>query len=318
MKLLVLLFFTLLPLGTQGQPSTDRRVVLVVVKAIDNPFFVEIVRGVTDELKRRGMTADLLVRSGAQEGDVTGQREHLESAIARYLSATSGGRLAGLVLTPSGSGDELTSQIQRLRAARVPVVLLDTRISKEALDRAATTYDMFAGSSNRQGGEIAATEIMSRLPRGGRILLLNGVSGHETAAERRVGFMSQLADQRKRRRFVVIERTANWRRSEAQAAVDGLLSMGRRFDAIFAANDEMALGALVAIERLPARRRPLVIGFDATPEARQAVADGKLLATVAQDPYAMGVSAVAALDDIGHDRRVIKDQIIPVRLIKRK
>jgi len=303
---------------TLGSTSTraEQRTVLVVVKAMDNPFFVDIARGVREEFSRSGQRVDLLVRSGAQEGDVTGQREQLESAIGKYLSGTEPSRLSALILTPAGSGDELTSQIKRFHDAHVPIILLDTRISDDALTRAGTTYDMYAGSNNRQGGEIAAAAILKRLPRGGRILLLNGVTGHETAAERRTGFLSIIQKANKtRKKYIVIERTANWRRSEAQAAVDGLLSLGRRFDAVFAANDEMALGALVSFQRLSAAQRPPIIGFDAIDDARAAVKKGLLFGTVAQDPYGMGVAAAQAAMNLWSRKKITKDRTIAVHLI---
>jgi ribose transport system substrate-binding protein len=205
-----------------------------------------------------------------------------------------------------------------LKDKGVPVILLDTRINTDALKQAGLQIDSFIGSSNRQGGKLAADVLMSKLPSGGTVLLLNGVEGHETAAERRIGFLEELNELSKEKNvtFQVTQRTCNWSRSEALSTVDAFLALGRTFEGIFAANDEMALGALEALRQHSTSKAPnAVIGFDATNEARRAVTEGRLTATIAQDPYSMGVKGVETLNALWEGKKVEADVVIPVQVI---
>jgi ABC-type sugar transport system substrate-binding protein len=301
----------ILVLGAAPKRETH---VLLLLKTLDNPFFVDIQRGVTEGLKQIQGPPVLHVRAGTQEGDVAAQRQILETYLNRYATSRPA-RLEAVVLTPASSGDELTALIRDVRNRGVKLILLDTRIDAKALQRASTTYDMFAGSSNRAGGQLAADLIAARVPAKARILLINGVQGHETAAERRAGFSENI--KKKVRGVEIIERTGNWRRTEGRSIVDGFITMGGRFDAIFAANDEMALGAAQAVRQIPAARRPIVVGFDATAEARRAVAAGELFATIAQDPYGMGRSAAEAVARYRSGKPVARDQVVAVKAITR-
>lgn len=292
-------------------PSEKKKdtVILLLVKTQDNPFFQDIIRGAQMELRGQGSPV-LDIRSGSKEGDVSSQRQILEEYLTRYVASENSNRLKGVLITPSGSNDELTPYLKRLNEAKVPVGIIDTRISQEALSKAGAQYSFFIGSSNRQGGELAANVVLGCAPQGGNVLLLNGVDGHQTATDRKVGFRATLPP-----KYAVTERTCNWRRDEARAAMDGLLALGRSFDAIFAANDEMALGVIEALRQYPNLPRPkVIVGFDAIPEARSAVRDHRLTATIAQDPLSMGQSAVRSLMQINNGKNVEKEQVIPVKV----
>lgn len=297
---------------TDGE--VERRRVLLVLKARDNPFFQQIEAGVRAGLRESDSTAELVVRSGATEADVSAQRRVLDEFHQQYVAHTTPPGIAAVLLTPSGSKDELTAQIKAYKDHGVKIILVDTRIDSSALARAETSYDAFVGSNNAEGGALAGRTIVARLPRGGRILLLNGSQGHETAAARRDGFQSVLDSVgRNGPKYLLVQRTANWRRSEARSTVDALLALGQQFDAIFAANDEMALGAAEALRQRDLRSNvPFVLGFDAIDEARTAVREGRIAGTIAQQPFEMGRLAVLrALRDTGQRG----DVVVPVQLI---
>lgn len=297
-------------LGCNRTASPTQEVVLLVLKTQDNPFFQAMEAGVRAALQSDSVRAELLVRAGTKEGDVSTQRQVLQQAYLQYVAQQTVTKLRGVLLTPAGSESELVTEIRQLRQAGVPVVLLDTRISDEALRGARTDVDAFVGSNNEDGGRMAAVFIESRAA-SGTVLLLNGVDGQETARARRDGFVSEMAKARRQ----VVERTANWRRDEARSAVAGITALGRRFSAVFAANDEMALGAAEGLRQAGVDSSVVLVGFDAIPEAQQAVRDGAMTATVAQDPAAMGKRGVEILHDIKSGRAVVRDQFVPVRLL---
>jgi ABC-type sugar transport system substrate-binding protein len=324
MRKLSLIALLLLSIGSlfcrPVEETKEADIALLLLKTEDNPFFQEIRKGVTDQWNKGQGLPKLYIRAGAKEGDVNTQRRILDEFYNQFTRDRKTPILKGIILTPSGSSNELTGQIKRLKDAGVPIILVDTKISADALRAAGTTYDVFIGSDNMSGGMEAAKIVKEHLPRGGKVLVLNGVDGQETAAARRDGFFQQIASFEKDGvKFGTVERTCNWRRTEARTTVASFLGMGEMFDGMFAANDEMALGALEALRQYPETKRPaVVVGFDAIDEALKAVDEERLTATLAQDPYGMGVRAVGALEQIWKGGMPEKDQVIPVKRVEKK
>jgi len=148
-------------------------------------------------------------------------------------------------------------------------------------------------------------------------LVLNGISGAEPAHERRAGFLEKVAELKEQGvvDYEITERTANWKRTEGRSIMDGLLALGRHFDGIFAANDMMALGVVEAYRQAPEHELPLVVGFDAIDDARQAVKEKKFIATMAQDPYEMGKRGVEFAYKVLQGESVEKDTYIAVKAV---
>lgn len=311
---LVLLTFSIGCNSEESQSSESAQNILLILKTRDNPFFASVAEGVRAGLDSLFVESNLIIRAGETESDVTSQRKFLEQFYQQYAREGSEGSLAGVLLTPSGSSQALTTYIQRFRDKGVPVILVDTKIEAAALEATNSDYDAFVGSDNYQGGRLAADLIHRALPRGGRILQLNGAQGHETAEARRRGFsdgISELSDTLGVD-YEIIERTASWRRSEPRSIVDGMLSLGQTIDGIFAANDQMALGAVEAMRQHNQVGSVPIVGFDAIDEAVAAVKDGVLFATIAQNPYEMGRRAATVLHALVRDETVKKDTVIPV------
>ena len=260
--------------------------ILLLLKTLDNPFFLEIQRGVTYETSKKYPTYKLSVKSGKYESDTETQRRILES----YISAKKD-VLKGVIITPSGSQSELVRQIKKLNDLNIPVILVDTNIDSESLSKAGAHYSYYVGSDNFYGGQLAGEYLSNHLSKGDNVLIINGPNNHETAIKRRYGFVNALNKQVK-----IIERTANWRKDEARKSVSSLISSGEGIDAIFAANDNMALGAIEAFRTIGRDKPlPLIVGFDAIDDAVKAIDDGKLSATIKQQPYKMGVKAIQLL-----------------------
>lgn len=317
--ILVITFIVAITMVSCSKDSRKEEKILLLLKTLDNQYFDEIKKGVLDEWGANDSSVEIVIRAGTKESDIATQREVLDSYISQYAEQNSKTKLKAVILTPSASGDELTDYIRRLNDNNIPVVLLDTRINNASLVKAGAHYDAFIGSSNEDGGKLAMDLMIKYLPNGGKLLLLNGVEGHESAVARRKGFKARLTE-KKAYKHVLLERTANWRRDEARKVVEGLFTLGEEIDGIFAANDEMALGAYEAIRTTPSRKddHPVVIiGFDAIDPAKKSVDAGELTDTIQQDPYAMGKAAIVSLRTIWSGGKVDLDQVIPVKKYRR-
>ncbi len=295
------------------QDNAGKPIILLLLYDYNNEYFRKI-----DEGFRSGMDSQLkknyslAIRYGSAQSDVSAQRRELDRYYSDYVLGRSDPQLKAVVIAPIGSNDEITAQIKQLKDSHVPVIIVDLRINQDALARAHTDIDAFIGSKNRAGGALAADEMAGLLPKGGTILVLNGVVGMEATIERRLGFITRLSQLEKQNsvHYKLIERTANFARSEAQSVVDGLLSMGQQLDGIFAANDEMALGASEALRQKSAGHKTFVVGFDAIHEAVTAIKDGRLAATIAQDPVGIGQRAAKTVERLLNHQTVPKEQML--------
>jgi ribose transport system substrate-binding protein len=316
-SLRVLLLFGLAALlpGCRAAPPGGADKVLLVLKTSDNPFFRSIEQGMRNGLDLKRF--ELHVRYGTTDGDASTQRQVLEAFLEKHGSGPNPS-LKAVALAPSGSGDELTQQIKKLRDAGIRVILVDSQINEDALRRAGADYDSYIGSSNREGGGLAGKIMRECLPQGGRVLVFNGIGGVIPSIERRAGFLDALQQTAAQKgvQYEITEKIANYHRLEAQSALDGLYALGRKFDGIFAANDQMALGALEAIRQAADPGHPIVIGFDAVPEAVAAVRAGKLCASVAQDPYRMGRLAAETVHALVAGAKVEKNQFTPLKEVR--
>lgn len=119
-----------------------------------------------------------------------------------------------------------------------------------------------------------------------KVAELQGTSGASAAIDRSEGF-HKVADSKLN---VVASQTANFNRTEGMSVMENMLQADGDIKAVFAANDEMALGAVEAM--LGAGKNVLVVGFDATDDAIAAVKAGRMAATVAQQPELIGSTAV--------------------------
>ena len=145
----------------------------------------------------------------------------------------------------------------------------------------------FIASDNMAGGMMAGEFIVEKLGGKGKVVELEGVSGTSAARERGEGFNKAIEGTDIE---VVAKQTADFDRLKGLEVMENILQSQPEIDAVFAHNDEMALGALEAIKA--SGREIMVVGFDATDDAVAAVEAGEMAATVAQKPALIGSMGV--------------------------
>jgi ribose transport system permease protein len=258
--------------------SGDRAEILTVAfvpKALNSPFWADMEQAARREADRLGVR--LIALAAERETDVERQYQIIENVIQQRVDA--------VLLSPSGS-KELVPAIRKANDAGIPVLILDTRIDQEAAHSVGAQTLTYIGSDNFEGGSLAGRYLAATLGGQGDVAIIEGISGHETADQRRLGFEDGVAAFPGIR--VVASQTANWERARAYTVAENLLQAHQGLDGIFAANDEMALGALEAVAAAGRLDRIRIIGFDAIPDAVSNIRAGRLLGSVAQFPSEMG------------------------------
>jgi ABC-type sugar transport system substrate-binding protein len=246
-----------------------------VPKALNSPFWAEMQQAAEREAAAQGVR--LVSLAADRETDVERQYQIIENLIQQKVDA--------ILLSPAGS-KELVPAIRKANDAGIPVLILDTRIDQGAAESMGVRVLTFIGSDNFEGGAVASRYLAGALGGKGSVAIIEGISGHETADRRRLGFLKGIEAYAGIR--VVASQTADWERARAFTVAENLLQAHPNLAGIFAANDEMALGALEAVAASRRLERVRVIGFDAIPDALANIASGRLLGSVAQFPGEMG------------------------------
>lgn len=242
----------------------------VLVSTLNNPFFVDLVEGIKEEAAK--MNFELVVLDS--QNDPSKELSNAEDL------ATQG--VKGVLLNPSDS-DAAAKSAKVIKDAGIPVVSLDRAVN-------GTEVNSHIASDNKAGGKMAADYILKLNPNP-KIVELEGISGSSASRERGEGFDSSAS------KFIVSKQVANFDRAQGLSVMENIIQSKIPFDAVFAQNDEMALGALKAISDA-GLKDVIVIGFDAIDDAKEAVKQGTLKATIAQKPKMIGSVGLKVLSEI--------------------
>jgi len=261
---MTLLFGLLAGVPLASAPAAARQdeqlQVVFSVPGLAFPFFVHMVNIAKE--KATELDIELIVQDG--QDDSATQSANLEAAIAQGVD--------GVVISPRDV-KALAPAIQSVIDAGIPVVTIDRNVEGvETLGH--------VGADNVRGGEKQGEFLMEILPDGGQIIELQGTVGASPAIDRSAGFNSVIADHPEYE--IVFQQTAAFRRDQGLSVTEQALQANPDVDAIVAANDDMALGAAEAVAG--AGLDIPIIGFDALPEALQAIQNDTLAATIDQWP----------------------------------
>jgi ribose transport system substrate-binding protein len=282
MKRTSLLLLLALSIGCNREApksAAARPTVALVLKTLNHPFFVDMRRGAQEAADRLGVT--LQVQAAEREIDVEKQMQIVENMIQTGIQA--------LVITPSGSR-EIVPALLKARNAKIPIVIVDTRVDAKAAADAGVRTETFVGSDNYAGGKLAGEHMVKITGGKAHVGILEGIPGHETGDSRMRGFRDAVKDAPGV--TIVASQPANWERDQGFNVFQNMLQAHPDIDSVFACSDLMALGAIEAIAAAHRTGSIRVIGFDALDDARKAIAAGTMEASVAQFPAEMGRAAV--------------------------
>ncbi|TVX93428.1 D-ribose ABC transporter substrate-binding protein [Paenibacillus agilis] len=272
-----------------GGNKTDGFKIGLAVSTQSNPFFVTLREGAE---KAAAAGSAQLITVDAQD-DAAKQASSIEDLIQQQVDV--------IIINPTDSG-AVVPAVESANAAGIPVITVDRTSDGGNV----TTH---IASDNKAGGVLAAKHIAEQLGGTGKIVELEGIPGSSAARERGAGFNEEIAKSSGIQ--VAAKQPADFDRAKGLTVTENILQGNKDIKAIFAHNDEMALGALKAIEASGATGIT-VVGFDATDDAVKQVADGKLSATVAQKPEKIGTLAVETAIKIAKGETV--EASIPVEL----
>jgi inositol transport system substrate-binding protein len=278
-----------------GAGDDGRPVIAVSLLNLSSEFIVMIDRAMRERAEELGVR---LIVNDAQR-NAERQIQQAESFIAQKVDA--------IVLNPC-EVEASSPAVERAVAAGIPIVNVNSET------KAVPTA--FVGSRDEESGRLAMEYIAQRLGRAGGVVMMQGYMGQAAQIRREAGAREVLAKHPKL--HLLAEQTAEWDRAKAMTLMENWLqSHGGKIQAVFAQNDEMAMGALLAIERANLQDKIIVVGVDAIADALQAVRAGRLDATVFQDASGQGRTAIETAVSILRGEPYEKEVFIPFQLITR-
>ncbi len=174
----------------------------------------------------------------------------------------------------------------------------------------------FIGPDSFRGGEKAGMFLGRHLSGFVRVAVLEGVAGTDAALKRKRGFEHAIA--RFRHVNIVASLSADWDFEKGRSATHSLLEQYPTISAIFACNDEMALGAIRAISEQEKTKNIDVIGYDAIDEALQAIERGEMLASISQQPHELGKLGVSKMVDALKGKKIERSIITELTVVTKE
>lgn len=282
----------LLALSACNRGEDAGRSMTLAVSTLSNPFFIELRNAAQAAAKREGVELEIV---DAQD-DAAAQANQLANAATQDFDA---------VLVNPVDEEAAKQAVEPLVEDDIPVIAVDREV------RGVDVTTMVA-SNNVDGGRQAGEAVVDAIGGQGQVIHLQGIPGTSASRDRGAGFTQALSDASGVE--VVAKQTANFDRAEALDVTTNLLQANPGVSAIFAENDEMALGAIEALGPR-AGRDVQVFGYDATPDGLEAVRNGSMHATVAQEPATLGRRAVELAVASLEDKEVPPTETIPVSLV---
>ncbi|QNM98478.1 substrate-binding domain-containing protein [Chitinimonas koreensis] len=293
-----------LPLAAPARPLVG-----MVLKSMRNEFFVQMADGARAHQRRRQADYELAVAGVQEETDVKGQETIVQQLLAR--------RAGALVVVPADSVAMLPILIRAVAAGTL-VINMDNKLDDRAL-AAAQLNIPFVGPSNFAGARSVGAQVAQGLPPGSRIGLVEGPPGSINAKARSDGFREAI---RAAGMEIAGIRSGFWEVAGGEKAARELLEAEPKLRALLCGNDNMAIGAVKAVEAMGLHGKVAIAGYDNIPAIRPYIADGRVVATADQYPakqaeYALEL-AIKSLASGARQEDLPGIVPTPVQLVTRK
>lgn len=267
--------------------------ITVVCMALNSDYWHMVEAGAKLAGKELGVTVDVVGPNA--ESDSASQINMVEDACNSGADA--------IVLAPN-EPTSLVSAAKTVRNNEIPLVIIDAKLDTDD----ESLYSCFIGTGNVAAGEEGGKFIASKLQKGDKVGIIRGLNGQSIHDQRADGAQAAMEEAGLK---VVSVQPADSDRGKAVNVAENMLQSDPDIKAFYATNDDMALGALQAIES-GGLKDVVIVGFDGTFNAMDSIADGKLTASVAQQPIEEGYQGVVNAVKLLDGESVEKEQSLDV------
>jgi len=273
----------------------DEKITIGVSMLFDDLWLTTLRDAMTDYAATQPGVELIMVDS---KEDVATQLAQVENFVAQKVDV--------IVLIPANT-DAADPMTKAAQDAGIPLVYVN-RIPSNLPEGVA-----YVGSDSIQAGIMQAEWLAEQLGGKGNVVIMNGNLAQEAAQKRTEGEKQVFAKYPDIQ--IIREDTGNWSRSEGLALMENWLASGDQIDAVASNNDEMAIGALQAIEAAGKLGEILVGGVDASPDALQEMDKGRLNVTVFQNAKGQGEGGIKVAIAVARGEQVDQITWIPFELV---
>lgn len=283
---------------SESNEKVNKKVIGVLMSDFSDQFMAYVMDGMKREAENLPDNMEVVYVDAKY--DANKQLSQAENFIAEKVDA--------IVMVPvdTESAGPIADIINK---AEIPLITVNRKLPNEEL---ALSY---AGSSCIESGEIEMQAVADILNGKGNIVAIHGFYGHGPQIERAQGIQNVLDKHPDIK--ILAENTGKWDRAEGMKVMENWLQSDLRdeIDAVVAHNDEMAIGAMKAIEDAGLLDKIIVAGIDATPEALDYLKEGTLNITVFQDAKGQGAKGIEIAAKVINGEEVEKEYLIPYELV---
>ena len=287
---------------SDNQSGPAKPKIALVMKSLANEFFSTMADGAKKHQAEHAAAYDLIVNGIKNETDLAEQVNLVEQMIAQQVNA--------IVIAPADS-KALVTVLKRAKDAGILVVNIDNKLDADVLKQAGLSVP-FVGPDNRAGARQVGEALAKKLKKGDQVAIIEGVPTAFNGQQRRLGFEDAMKDAGMN---IVTEQSGNWEMEKANNVAAAMLSEHPDLKAILCGNDNMALGAVAAIQAAGKTGKVLVVGFDAIGAIRPMLADGRVVATADQHADQLAVFGIEAALKILKGEAPPADQTTAVDLV---
>jgi ribose transport system substrate-binding protein len=252
-----------------------KKIIGISVSGFAAPYFKALIASAEEEAKKQNVELKVL----DAEWDTQKQASQVESLISQKVDV--------IEIIPCDSKAIIPS-MKKVKEAGIPLIVVNTQHDPDAEDLIVT----FVGASMEDEAAMAADSIKKILPKGGKVVMIEGAAGSFPAIHRSSGFKDAMKDRADIE--VIANQNAGWDRAKAMTVMEDFLTRYPKIDALYAHDDNMAIGAIQAIKAAGRLKEIPVVSISGTIEGYDAIRKGEIYSTVSQPPDWEGMMAVQA------------------------
>jgi ribose transport system substrate-binding protein len=280
--------------GGGGEGGGEKVELAFILAALDNAFYVAEKEGIEAEAAKHP-NVEISVEAGRKRTAFDQVVSLLEDAIVQQPDA---------IAIDGSDTKPLLPALRRVIESDIPLVLFDA-----PAEELKGQYEAFIGTDNFEGGQVAGEWLKEEMPDGGGVALILCVAGHPVTNARVEGFKDGAGPGFE----YVTELDAECDRERARKVMEDILAAHPDVDAVFSTSDTQTMGAIQAVKATKAD--PLMISFDAQPEAVEAIIAGDIDATAGWSARELGAAAFRATLAAAQGKEVRDEQLIPTTIV---
>jgi len=288
--------------GKSEDKTPAKPKIALVMKSLANEFFSTMAEGASKHQKAHAAEYDLLANGIKNETDLAEQVNLVEQMIAQQVAA--------IVIAPADS-KALVTVLKHARAAGILIINIDNKLDAGVL-KEADLQAPFVGPDNRAGARKVGEVLAKQLKAGDSVAIIEGIPTAFNGQQRRLGFEDAM---KAAGANIVSVQSGDWEMEKANSVAAAILSEHPDLKALLCANDNMALGAVSAIEASGKTGKVLVTGFDNINAIHPLIDKGIVTATADQHGDQLAVFGIEAALKILRGQAPPADQTTPVDVI---